>query len=718
MKAAAGEQSAMHSVPVCLKLAALCGAFAFIPVATASGCRGPGPTGEVTTFADEPAGQALSPSVVRWFPTQEALDKAPPSHALELQPKRTIPLPPEFPIKPTYGKAESRTTARIDIKEGDSLYGVGREHGAFLRNGQDFGQMPVGTPWVLCVRSDGSAFGAFADTTYATAVDLTKAIEFTSDDPNLCVTVITAASPREVVVALNEITGRMEMPPLWALGSQQFSAFSYLHLRQAAKWLRESQIPAGALWLAVDKRTWPLSYPAEYVPDAKGLLEEMKTQGFKVVGVIGKGVADHESAPLYGEGINGGHFVKHEDGNLHREEIEERPYLIPDWSQGKTRTWYAGLIKDFVEPGISGISTIRWSTGALPGFARLQADPELGGPDSGVRYQDVLNTQWVRSIREGFDAEKANRRPFIMVDARAIGTQRYTGAPIDWPASGTEWPRQFLAAALNTAMSGQPFLATMVKPPFQGQGSEPNLRWIGVAATFPVTFGSFFLPEDLTTFPPEAQKVMRQAMERRARLIPYLYTQCFTAFFSCEPIMRPLFFSDPTDPTLRSLDTGFMIGNDLLILPRLDDGPRQKVPLKGNWKRLDFGDSDSPWLPELYLRPGAILPLGPLMQYPGEKPLDPITIVANPDESGQATGFIYEDAGEGYEFYKNQARRIGYRIVKEGDAYLVRLSNLDFALPIPKRKLEIQIITDSGILTGHGSERGTVKIPIPVSENK
>lgn len=672
----------------------------------------------VPSRADDPVGQALSHTVVRWFPSQQALNDAKPSIVYERQPEPIGAAPPDFPIRPAYDKDGERTTVTLEVREGDSLYGIGRTPGPFLRNGQTFGDSPVDTPWVLCVRADGTAFGAFADTTYATAVQLDGRIRFVSDDPALSISVILGDSPRQVVAALNELTGRMEMPPLWALGYQQFSAFSYLHLRLAAKWLRETRIPSSTLWLAVDRSTWPLRFPPDYIPDLKGITDEMRRQGFHVISMIGRAVPVSDESPLKQEGLENDHFIRDAEGPQIILEVADQPSFIIDFSRESTRRWWSDHLAAFMKPGLSGITSQRLLIHSIPVSALVRADDALGGPGTGLRYQRLLDQQFARSVWEAFDGEKANRRPFVMVDARDLGSQRYSGAWIDWPSTNPDWPREFLAAALNASLSGQTFLGTIVKPPFQGIGSEPNRRWIGVAATFPAVFGSFGLPQDLSTFPQGAEKTIRQAMERRARLIPYLYTLCFDGFLSCQPIIRPLFFADPADPALRSSLDGFLLGDNLLVVPRFNDGAPPPVPLKGNWRKLDFGDSDNPELPDLYLREGAVLPLGTLLQYPDEKPLDPLTIVANPGPGGLAEGYIYEDRGEGYEFYRNQARRVGYRVTKEGDAYMVRLSRLDFGLPLPDRKLEIRVLTDKGELRGVGTEKGTVKIPIPVSEER
>jgi alpha-D-xyloside xylohydrolase len=52
----------------------------------------------------------------------------------------------------------------------------------------------------------------------------------------------------------------------------------------------------------------------------------------------------------------------------------------------------------------------------------------------------------------------------------------------------------------------------------------------------------------------------------------------------------------------------------------------------------------------LFVRPGSILPMGPLLQYSSEKPADPIELRIYPGASGKFT--LYEDEGDGYNYEK------------------------------------------------------------------
>jgi alpha-glucosidase (family GH31 glycosyl hydrolase) len=80
-------------------------------------------------------------------------------------------------------------------------------------------------------------------------------------------------------------------------------------------------------------------------------------------------------------------------------------------------------------------------------------------------------------------------------------------------------------------------------------------------------------------------------------------------------------------------------------------GPRSSTRLVHSRFPAAVGkwDTNAADLPGLYLRGGAIVPTGPVMNYV-EKPLDPLALLIALDENRQAQGTLYEDAGDGYEY--------------------------------------------------------------------
>jgi alpha-glucosidase (family GH31 glycosyl hydrolase) len=59
----------------------------------------------------------------------------------------------------------------------------------------------------------------------------------------------------------------------------------------------------------------------------------------------------------------------------------------------------------------------------------------------------------------------------------------------------------------------------------------------------------------------------------------------------------------------------------------------------------------------MFVRGGAIIPMGPEMKFVGERPVDPITFAIYPDEKGSATTTLYEDDGASPAYQRGLLRR-------------------------------------------------------------
>ncbi len=65
---------------------------------------------------------------------------------------------------------------------------------------------------------------------------------------------------------------------------------------------------------------------------------------------------------------------------------------------------------------------------------------------------------------------------------------------------------------------------------------------------------------------------MRDAIQLRYRLLPYIYTAFVTASETGAPVQRPLIFDHQLDHAARDLDDQYLLGPDLLVAPVLKSG--------------------------------------------------------------------------------------------------------------------------------------------------
>lgn len=663
--------------------------------------------------------------IARFYAGERARNNALPSFAL-VKPVRSLgPLPDGFPVRPVFGTDEQgRQTVAIDIEPGTSLYATGEVAGPLLRNGRTvtlwntdaYGydehtpSLYQSHPWVLAVRPDGSSFGVLADTTWRCVVDLSDGIRFAAEGPAYPVIVIDRDSPREVVMALSDLVGRITMPPKWAIGYHQcrYSYYPDTRVRDIASQFRDRNIPCDVIWLDIHYMNGyrVFEFDPSRFPDPRGLNDHLHARGFHTVWMIDPGIKAEPGYPVYDSGTAGDHWVKRADGSVYKGEVWPGWCVFPDFTQQSTRDWWAGLYKDFMAQGVDGVwndmnepAVFNVASKTMPEDNVHAGDPRTG-PGPHARFHNVYGMLMVKATREGVMAANPDKRPFVLSRASYTGGHRYGAA---WTGDNTaSWHdlEQSIPMVLNLSLSGQVFCGPDIGGFIDDGTPEMFARWMGFGAMFPFARAHTAVQnrdKEPWMFGPEVEATCRQAIERRYQLLPYYYSLFHRASTTGEPIVAPVFFADPSDPALRSEDDAFLLGSDVLVVAQVTPN-RDRVPAmpRGIWRPMLLSGPFNPDLPALYLRGGAIVPTGPIMQYADQKPLNPLTLLIALNEHGRAAGTLYEDAGDGWGYKKGQYLLTHYGARREGDIITVSIADQDGSMPRPDRTVRVRVLMDDG----------------------
>lgn len=640
------------------------------------------------------AGEWLGTGAARYFESPQAAEASPPSVWLNGH-RYTPAKEPKVTVAPAFSTADGVREARVEIPAGTSLYGLGGAAGPLLRNGQP--PTEAGTPWIMAVRPDGSAFGVLADTAWPCEAGLDGSIVFRTRAPSLPVIILEAANPTELLTALTNLIGRIEMPPAWALGFH-FSAPDLPAASAAATWLRDQRIPADGLIIGDPSK------PVPFQPDAKNaatkpVLDALHASGFHILGLTTPWIPFDADNPLFAEAAEVNHLLHAQDGTTYRLPWPglEGELAAPDLTRTEPRRWWSTVTAAQAARGIDGFALF---LGRDLAGARFDADPEFGGRGGWEAFRRHYPALLAQAVWTGAGGEQTGRRPVVLAPFSGPGIQRWASGTVGTGGDGA------ISHALGIALSGQPLVAGA----FVDQKVPAAMaRAAGLAAMLPMTRGSGTWAQGE---PAATAAAVRAALERRSRLQPYIYTLCFYALTEAQPILRPVFFAAPADASLRAIDWAFLLGPDLLVVPPTADGTRRESPLKG-WPRVSLAADEPAALPDLYLRPGAVLPLGPIAQHTTGAILDSLTLLVALDDTGRATGSLYEDEGDGFSLYKTQLRRVRYQAQQKEGAVFVQLAGLDGRIGMPHRKVEVRVLTERSVVTGEGSERGTIKIDLP-----
>lgn len=695
----------------------------------------------------------LASGAVRFLPGEMRSPSLPPSVAVSLPQSVIGGLPENWRTTPKfYSTDDKKFGCVIGITPGTSLYGTGEAAGPLLRTGRvtvcwntdAYGYTDANPslyqshPWVLAVRGDGTAFGVLADTTWRCTIDLRNGIEIVGEGEPFPVYILEGNNPQEVVSGLSRLIGTIPMPPKWALGYHQ-CRYSYnpeSKVREIAEGFRSRKIPCDVIWFDIDYMDGyrVFTFDSTQFPDPKSLNKDLGEMGFERIWMIDPGVKAEPGYSIYDQMIALDLCVRNKAGEVYRGEVWPGFCVFPDYTRPDVRSWWAGLYRDFMAQGVSGV----WNDMNEPAVFNVPSKtmPEdnvhKGGEWNGgtlpegphLRYHNIYGTLMAMGTYEGIRAANPKRRPFVLTRAGFIGSQRYAAT---WTGDNSaEWDdlEDSISMALNLGLSGQPFAGPDIGG-FNGNGpgGEANgklfARWMGIGALLPFArghTGKGNIDKEPWAFGPEVEKTCRQALERRYRLMPYLYSMFFEASQSGLPVARPLFFADPSDPALRSEDDAFLLGPDVLVAGRVTPlGDRAVVLPKGDWRLFELVDEKrNPDLPTLYIRDGAIVPCGPVMEWTGQAPVDPLTLYINLRGDGMASGMMYEDAGDGFGYLQDEFLLTQYVATKFGNQVSVSVGSSAGNMPRPERTLRVVIMGESGtFIAAEGKDGETVVVTLP-----
>lgn len=668
----------------------------------------------------------IEPGIAVFYP--ENFDSAAhfPSFSLVRELPKIDDVPADWSLNPVFYQTSENSVAAIPVKKGTSLYGTGEVTGPLLRNGQNITlwntdnytyskdngkRLYQSHPWVLGVNPDGTSFGIIADNSWKQKIELGDSIKFISEGPAFRVLVIKDDTPQAVLTRLSELTGKMEMPPLWALGFQQcrYSYFPDSRVKEVASGFRKRNLPCDVIWMDIhymqDFKIF--TFDSIRFPDPKGLNDYLHSINLKSVWMIDPGVKKQNGYEVYDKGSAGDHWVKTAGGENFSGDVWPGACVFPDFTRPETQEWWGSLYQDFMVTGVDGVWNDMNEPAVFNGPDATMPEDNIhrggGGlpQDVHLRYHNAYGMMMVKASREGILKANPDKRPFVLSRSNFLGGQRYAATWTGDNASTWEHFKMATPMVLNMGLSGQPFCG----PDLGGYKGSPDAdlfaNWMAVGVFYPFLRDHTELggvDQEPWAFGKKAEAVSRTALERRYRLLPYLYTLFHEASVTGLPVMRPVFFADISDTTLRSEQEAFLWGSDLLIVPHWANDP--KLP-DGIWRSVSIAGEDVKndlYQPELKLRGGAIVPLTQVIQSTVEYKTDSLTLLVCLNADQQAEGALYVDAGEGFGYQKGEYEILNFTARKVSEnAVELGVIHTDGKLTNNNRVYCIGLVTKDGV---------------------
>jgi len=310
---------------------------------------------------------------------------------------------------------------------------------------------------------------------------------------------------------------------------------------------------------------------------------------------------------------------------------------------------------------------------------------------SGARMLNAYSLVNSKTVYEGQRGVAPDQRVFILTRSAFAGQQHYGAAVWSGDISST-WTalRSQIPAGLGLSVSGVPYWSMDIggfSVPERFSTAHPsaedleewrelNTRWFQFGTFVPLLRVHGEAPKrEMWEFGGDSSPTYKAQLKFdriRYRLLPYVYSLAGAVTQQGDTIMRPLVMDFRGDAKARDVSDEYMFGPALLISPVTAYKARSRavyLPGAAGWYDLWTGvaaaggaslDAPAPYdsMP-VHVRAGAIVPMGPELQYTDEKPADPITLWVYAGADGAFT--LYEDDGLTYGYEKGQFSRIPLR---------------------------------------------------------
>jgi alpha-glucosidase (family GH31 glycosyl hydrolase) len=466
---------------------------------------------------------------------------------------------------------------------------------------------------------------------------------------------VTAREPARIMAEYARITGHAEMPPLWSLGYQQShrTLASREEILDEAKTFREKKLPCDALiYLGTgfcpsgwNTENGSFAWNSRVFPDPKEILAQLHQENFRAV-------------------LHAVILTRTLRGTVHD------PCSLTRFDEAEASCYWDAHRKDFAM-GVDG-----W------------------WPDEGDPLDIASRLTRNRMYWEGPQIDRPNERPYALHRNGYAGMQRY--ASFLWSGdvySTWETLKTHIPNAINTALSGIPYWGTDIGGfvPTKEFTAELYLRWFQFGAfctlfrchgrtwklrlpwgwdtgdpgpTEISNYGGAAIPDASQLHNAQVEPICRKYLELRYRMLPYLYSAVRECATTGMPVMRALWMHYPDDPVAVARGDEYLWGRDILVAPVCEKGVTSRyiyLP-RGDWYDYWTGERasggrqiirgvDLETLP-LYVRAGAILPLGPVKQHTGENVNGPLSVTVYPGADGSF--LLYEDDAESFDYRKGE----------------------------------------------------------------
>ncbi|SDK47916.1 glycoside hydrolase family 31 protein [Sediminibacillus albus] len=571
-------------------------------------------------------------------------------------------------------------------------------------------------PYFMTLRQ-GKAHGVYFDNTFRTSFDMRSNADrysFHAEGGQLDYYVMAGPKPKQVLEQYTHLTGRMPLPPKWAIGYHQ-SRYSYQteeEVREIAQNFIDRDIPIDVLHLDIHYMNGyrVFTFDNERFPDPEQLIKDLRGMGIRAVPIVDPGVKKDPEYPVYQEGVRQNLFCKYLEGNIYFGDVWPGTSAFPDFTDEKVRNWWGRKHAFYTDMGIEGI----WNDMNEPAvFNETKTmDVEVmhsndGNPATHRELHNVYGMLMGKATYEGLKEQLDGKRPFLLTRAGFAGVQRYAAVWTGDNRSFWEHLQMSLPMVMNLGLSGVPFTGPDVGGFAHHTNAELLVRWTQVGAFTPFfrnhsVIGSLY--QEPWQFGELYEAIMKKYIQMRYRWLPHIYSLFAQASKEGLPVMRPLFMEFPEDEKTYNLNDQFMIGDNVIIAPILAPSVEDRAVYlpDGEWVDYRTGDvyqgrntylihAELEDMPIFIKRGTAVMQADWVSNQ--DKTWKSITMDIYAGEQGESYRFsYYDDDGETFAYQQGRFLAMEIEVASKADAVYLDIGSQSGDYTPAYRQIDVNLI--------------------------
>lgn len=569
----------------------------------------------------------------------------------------------------------------LDVDE--YVYGLGERFTPFVKNGQvvEMWNEDGGTaseiaykniPFYVTNKGYGILVDNEGDVAYEIASEKVERIQFSVEGERLDYYVISGKTPMGTVEKYTDLTGKPALPPAWSFGLWLTTSFTTNYDEATTssfiQGMADRQIPLHVFhfdcyWM--DAYEWcNFEWDPATFPDPKGMLKRYHDRGLHICVWINPYIG--QKSCLFKEGKENGYLVKKKDGSVWQTDLWQPGMALVDFTNPDAVAWYQGKLKTLLDMGVDCFKTDFGERIPVKDIMYFDhSDP--------VKMHNYYTYLYNQAVFELLERERGTGEAVLFARSATVGGQQF---PAHW---GGDCSASYVSMAetlrggLSLSLGGFGFWSHDISGFESTAPADIYKRWcqFGLLSSHSRLHGSssYRVP---WLFDDEACEILKEFVNLKCRLMPYLYGQAVRSHTEGRPVLRPMVLDFPQDRACDTLDCQYMFGDSLLVAPIFkENGEVQYYLPEGTWYNLitEKEVTGGKWQKEMHnyhslplmVRPNSILPLGNNDQRPDYDYEDGVTLVVSAfDEGAEASVEIPDLSGE--TVMKVTAKRVGEEI--------------------------------------------------------